>query len=124
MSPTMQNASTIDAYIALYPPKVQELLQELREQIQKAAPTATETISYGIPTFKLNGNLVHFGAYAHHIGFYPGAEAIEVFSSALSPYVVSKGTVQFQLTEPIPFDLVTKITLFRVSKNQDKKTKQ
>ncbi len=112
---------TIDEYIALYPEEVQKLLQKLRETIHETAPEATEAMAYGIPTFKLNGNLVHFGGFKNHIGFFPGAEGIEVFSKELTGYVQSKGTVQFPLDKPIPYDIVKKIVKFRVSQQLEKK---
>jgi uncharacterized protein YdhG (YjbR/CyaY superfamily) len=111
---------TIDEYIAYFPVEVQTILQHVRDTIKSAAPTATEAISYGIPTFRLNGNLVHFAGYARHIGFYPGGEGVEVFKDELTSYKTSKGTIQFPLDKPIPFDLIKKITLFRVEKNSAK----
>lgn len=123
MSYTMKAYKNIDEYISNYNPEVQKLLQKIRTSIQKAAPDATEAISYGIPTYKLNGNLVHFGAFKKHIGFFPGAEAIEIFEKELTEYVTSKGTIQFPLNQPIPVELVTKITKYRVTKNLEKKKK-
>lgn len=117
----MKAYANIDEYIANFPDDVQKLLGKIRTTIQKAAPEATEGISYGIPTFKLHGNLVHFGAYPKHIGFYPGAEAIAVFQKDLKGYVQSKGTVQFQLDQPIPYELIEKITKYRVEKSTEKK---
>ena len=91
----------------------------MRETIQKAAPTAKEAILYAIPTFKLNGNLVHFAAFKNHIGFYPGGtSAIQTFKEELAPYKQGKGSVQFPLDKPIPFELVKKIVKFRVKQNQ------
>lgn len=113
----MKTFQTIDAYIGDFPSEVQVILQKMRQTIKKVAPKATEAISYGIPTLKLNGNLVHFGGFKHHVGFFPGSEAIEVFAKDLSKYKTSKGTIQFQLDEPIPYDLITQITEFRVKKN-------
>jgi uncharacterized protein YdhG (YjbR/CyaY superfamily) len=118
----MKNATTIDEYIALYPKDVQVLLEKLRKTIRDVVPEATEAISYGIPTFKLNGkNLVHFGGYAKHIGFYPAPKGIEAFKEELSVYEGGKGTVQFPLDKPIPYDLVKKIVAFRASENLAKK---
>ncbi len=108
---------TIDEYIATQPKEVAILLEKVRKTIQKAAPEATEAISYAIPTFKLYGNLVHFANFKNHIGFYPGASGVENFKEDLTDYTYSKGTIQFQLTEPIPFDLIEKITKFRVEEN-------
>ncbi|MFX0012021.1 MAG: iron chaperone, partial [Candidatus Hermodarchaeota archaeon] len=100
---------TIDEYISKFPENVQEILQNLRKTISKSAPEAREAISYQIPTFKLNGNLVHFAAYKNHIGFYPTPSGIEAFKNELTSYKVSKGTIQFPLNKPIPFDLIQKI---------------
>ncbi len=118
----MQKYKNIDEYIHNFPPEVQSILQQVRAVIQKIAPQASEAIAYGIPTFKLNGNLVHFAGYEHHIGFYPGAEAIEEFAQDLKKYKTSKGTIQFSLTGDIPYDLLEKITIYRVQKNLSKAT--
>lgn len=120
MESKMKPTSTIDEHITQFPIATQKKLQEIRELVRSLAPGAIETISYGIPTFKLNGNLVHFAGYANHIGFYPGSEAIEVFKYELVGYKTSKGTVQFPLDRPLPLDLIRKITLFRVAKNSKK----
>lgn len=114
-------AENVDAYIAEFPQDVQRLLAQMRETIKLAAPKAEETISYAIPTFKLNGNLVHFAGYANHVGFYPGAGGIAAFAGELSAYKTSKGTVQFPLDRPLPLTLVTKIVKFRVKQNLEKK---
>ncbi len=110
---------TIDEFIAIFPENVKEILQKIRQTIHEAAPEAKENISYGIPTFTLKGNLVHFSAYEHHIGFYPGAGAIVAFKDDLKAYNTSKGTVQFPLDQPIPYDLIKKITLYRVSQQTE-----
>lgn len=112
---------TIDEYIKMFPPNVQALLEEMRQAIRKAAPEATEAISYQIPTFKLNGNLVHFAAFKDHIGFYPTSSGVAAFEKDLSKYKTSKGTVLFPLDKPIPYDLVRKIVLFRVKENSARK---
>jgi uncharacterized protein YdhG (YjbR/CyaY superfamily) len=112
---------TIDAYIDTFSKNVQSILQELRQVIEDAAPEAEEAISYQIPTFKLNGNLVWFAAFKNHIGFYPRESAIEAFKEELSTYDVSKGTIRFPLDKPIPFDLVRKIVKYRVKENLRKK---
>ena len=106
---------SIDEYIAGFPDDVQRILKELRSVIKKSAPGAQEAINYGIPTFKLNGNLVHFAAFKKHIGFYPTPSAIDVFKTDLSNYEVSKGAIKFPINKPIPFDLVEKIVRFRVN---------
>jgi uncharacterized protein YdhG (YjbR/CyaY superfamily) len=126
MISTGKKFKTIDEYIKSFPEDVQTILENIRRTIQQAAPEATETISYQIPTFKLHGNLVHFAAFKNHIGFYPTPKAIEVFNRELSAYEVSKGTIRFPLGEEIQYDLIEKITLFRVNENLKKiqKSKQ
>jgi uncharacterized protein YdhG (YjbR/CyaY superfamily) len=118
----MKSYSTIDEFIAGFPAPVQKILTQLRETIRKAAPEAEETINYGIPTFKLGGNLVHFGCYAKHIGFYPTPTAISAFKKELKPYKCSKGTVQFPLDQPVPLDLVRRMVKFRVAEVLSEKT--
>ncbi len=113
-------AKDIDSFIATFPEETQKLLQQVRETIKKAAPEAEETINYGIPTFKLNGNLVHFSGYKNHIGFYPGASGIKTFEQELSIYKSAKGSVQFPIDQAMPLDLITKITKFRVQQNLEK----
>jgi uncharacterized protein YdhG (YjbR/CyaY superfamily) len=110
----------IDSYIAIFPQDIQVILEKLRKTIREAAPEATETISYQMPTFRLNGNLVHFAAYENHIGFYPAPSGITAFKNEISVYKNAKGSVQFPLKEPLPFDLITKIVKFRVSENLKK----
>ena len=111
---------SIDEYISSFPPNMQTLLQQIRQAIKEAAPQATEAISYQMPAFKQNGVLVWFAAFKNHIGFYPTASGIEAFKEKLAPYKTSKGTVQFPLNEPIPFDLIKEIVRFRVKANMDK----
>ena len=115
---------TIDEYIALQSEENALILEKIRETIRTIAPNAEEKISYGIPTFKLHGNLVHFAAYKNHIGFYPGASGVAHFISELSNYNTSKGTIKFQLDEKIPYDLIKKITEFRVNENLQKLNKK
>jgi uncharacterized protein YdhG (YjbR/CyaY superfamily) len=112
----------IDQYIAGYPEEVQAYLVKMREVIRKHAPAAEEKIGYGIPTFTLNGNLVHFAAYKHHIGFYPAPSGIAAFNEELSKYTTSKGAVQFPLDKPLPVTLIGKIVKFRVKENLEKST--
>jgi uncharacterized protein YdhG (YjbR/CyaY superfamily) len=113
--------SDIDSYIATFPVEVQGKLQKIRETVQKAAPAATEKISYGMPTFFLEGNLVHFAAYKNHIGWYPTPSAITAFQEELSIYQNAKGSVQFPLDLPVPLDLISKMVQFRVRENLEKK---
>ena len=121
MSRTKKTFKTIDEYIATFPQEVQVILEQLRKIIREAAPEAEEAIRYQMPTFRLNGNLVHFAAYKNHIGFYPTPSAIEKFTEKLSSYKTSKGAIQFPLKEPIPFALVKEIVRFRVKENMNSK---
>lgn len=115
---------TIDEYIATFPQNIQDILEDVRKAIRDSAPDAQEAITYGVPTFKLNGNLVHFAAYKKHLGFYPaGSSAIEAFKTELSNYSLSKGTIRFPLDEPIPLELVKKIVKFRVKQNVSRSKK-
>lgn len=119
----MKSYTTIDDYIASYPKNVQALLRQMRKTIKAAAPKAEEAISYGIATFKLNGNLVHFGGFVHHVSFFPGSAAIVRFKKELQKYTTSKGTVQFPFDEKLPLALIKKIVKFRVKQNEVKKKK-
>jgi uncharacterized protein YdhG (YjbR/CyaY superfamily) len=116
----MKTVSDIDQYIAGFPEETQVLLQQVRAAIRKIVPEAGEKMSYGIPTFTLNGNLVHFAGYKHHIGFYPGASGIKAFEKELSVYKNSKGAVQFPLDQPLPISIINKIVKFRVKESQEK----
>ena len=109
-----QKYETIEEYIVDFPENIREALQNLRRVIKRTAPGAEEAINYGIPTFKLNGNLVHFAAFKKHVGFYPNPSAIEAFKNELSAYEISKGSVKFPLDKPIPFDIIEEIVKFRV----------
>lgn len=116
--------ANIDEYIATFPAEVREVLEKVRATIQKAAPKAEEAISYNIPTFKLNGNLVHFAGYKNHIGFYPGADGIETFRKEISSYKNAKGSVQFPLDKSMPLALIAKIVKYRVEMNLAKAKKK
>ena len=118
----MKKSKDIDAYIKNFPKDVQLILEKIRTTIKKAAPKAEEAISYGIPTFRLNGNLVHFGGFKNHIGFFPTSSGVAKFKKELQSYKISKGTIQFSLNNPVPYQLIHKITKFRVSENTKKKT--
>jgi uncharacterized protein YdhG (YjbR/CyaY superfamily) len=119
MTPPGTAINTIDEYISTFPPDVREILEKLRKTIHEAAPEAEEAMRYGIPTFRLNDNLVHFAAFEHHIGFYPTPSAIVAFREELSPYKHAKGSVRFPLDEPIPYDLVRKIVEYRVKESRE-----
>ena len=111
------SATTIDEYLAEFPPETRRALEEVRAAVREAAPDAVETISYAIPTFDLKGrHLVHFAGYARHVGFYPGADGIARFSEDLAGYESAKGSVRFPLGRPLPLDLVRRITAYRVER--------
>ncbi len=118
MTPNQEAPQTIDAYIAAFPEDVQAVLQHIRRTIHETAPEATEAIAYGMPTFRLHGNLVHFAAFKNHIGFYPVPSGMAAFQEELSAYKQGKGSVQFPLNEPIPYDLIQRIVRFRVEENR------
>jgi uncharacterized protein YdhG (YjbR/CyaY superfamily) len=117
MKTAQAEPQNIDEYIAGFPKDVQELLRKIRTTIKKAAPDAGEAIKYRMPTFTLNGNLVHFAAFKNHIGFYPAPSGIEAFKGELSAYEGAKGSVRFPLDKPIPFDLISRIVKFRVKES-------
>jgi len=112
--------ATIDEYISRYPPEIREKLEALRKVIRGSAPDAKEKISYRMPAFDQGGILVYFAAFKDHIGFFPTASGVEAFKGELSEYKTSKGTIQFPLDKPMPFDLVRRIVKFRVSENLKK----
>ena len=115
---------TIEQYISTFPLEVQQILEKMRQIIRKEAPDAEESISYGMPTFKLYGRpLVYFAAFQHHIGFYPLPAVIDTFKSDLTRYKHARGSIQFPLDQPIPYELITKIVIFRVQEqiNNNKK---
>jgi uncharacterized protein YdhG (YjbR/CyaY superfamily) len=115
----------INEYIAGFPTETQKKLEQIRMIIKKAAPDAEETISYGMPAFKLYGNLVYFAAFTNHIGFYSLPSGNETFKKELSVYKTGRGSVQFPLDKPMPLDLISEIVKFRVAENlQKKKPKQ
>ena len=120
MSPKKSSWKNIDEYIAAFPESTQEILKKMRAVIREAAPDAAETINYDIPTFTLHGNLVHFGAFKNHIGFYPAPSGIDAFRKELSIYEGAKGSVKFPIGQPIPYDLVAEIVKFRVIENLNK----
>ena len=112
--------NSIDEYIATFPEEIRTILQETREIIKAAAPDAEEKISYQMPTFALKGNLVHFAAFKHHIGFYPTPSGIEAFKEEIARYQGAKGSIRFPLDEPMPLDLITRIVNMRVAENLKK----
>lgn len=124
MNKSKRPVTTIDEYIETFPIDVQKILQSVRKTIKNSAPKAEEAISYGIPTFKLNGNLVHFAAYQNHIGFYPASSGVRTFAKELTAYKTSKGTIQFPIDQPMPLALIRKIVKFRVKENAEKAKKK
>jgi len=120
MQSNIKAPGTIDEYIAGFPADIQVILQKIRKTIKDAAPDAQEAISYQMPTFKFHGNLVHFAAFKNHIGFYPVPSGIEKFKAELSVYKQGKGSVQFPLDQPIPYDLISRVVKYRVEENLKK----
>lgn len=117
MDNSQHRFTTIDEYIASFPPEIQAILQEIRATIRETAPDAEEKISYQMPTFYLHGNLVHFAAFKLHIGFYPTPTGVEAFQERLSVYKGAKGSVQFPLDQPMPLDLIREIVHYRVQES-------
>ena len=116
--PTVRAApENIDEYIASFSPQVQAILEGIRLTIRSAAPDAQETISYRIPTFTLNGALVHFAAFKEHIGFYPPVRGDARLVTASSIYAGEKGNLRFPLDQPIPYGLIEKLVKLRVKQN-------
>jgi uncharacterized protein YdhG (YjbR/CyaY superfamily) len=120
MSADQTAPKNIDEYIAGFPDDVQEILEMIRRTIRKAAPDAEEKISYEMPAFTLNGNLIHFAAYTKHIGLYPAPTGTEEFNRELSAYRAAKSSVRFPLDKPIPFDLISRIVKIRVKENLER----
>ena len=120
MDTAKQSFKNVDEYIATFPEDVQVVLQQLRQTIHDAVPDAVEAISYQMPTFKLNGNLIHFAAFKDHYGLYPTPSGIDAFQQELAPYSVAKGSIRFPKNQPIPFDLVTRIVQYRVQEMRQK----
>lgn len=120
LSDTKKNPITVEEYIQEFPKEVQEILQKIRAIVKEEAPEAQEKISYGMPTFSYKGVLVHFAAYKNHIGFYPTPSGIAKFEEQLKPYRHAKGSVQFLLSKPIPYDLIRQMIKTRVKENLTK----
>jgi len=115
---------TIRQYMENFPESTQKILRKLHKAIKETAPDAEETISYNMPAFMLNGPLVYYAGYKHHIGFYPTGAGITAFKDVISDYKHSKGAIQFPIDEPLPLDLVKKIVKHRVKMNLEKKEKR
>ena len=110
--------NSIDEYIGLFPSEVQDILITLRKVIKETAPEATEKISYQMPTFAMQGNLVHFAAFKKHIGFYPAPSGVAAFTDKLVEYKTSKGAIQFPIDKPLPYELIREIVRYRVDENR------
>jgi uncharacterized protein YdhG (YjbR/CyaY superfamily) len=122
MAKSKKQLKTIDEYIAAFPKEVQDVLEKIRSAIRESAPKAEEAISYRIPAFRLNGSRgsVYFAGWKNHIGFYPTPSGIEAFKKEMAPFKQEKGSVQFPLDKPIPYDLVKKIVRYKVTENLEK----
>ncbi|HLO90605.1 MAG TPA: DUF1801 domain-containing protein [Lentimicrobium sp.] len=119
----MEKAKNVDEYIAGFDPAIQQMMQQLRELVKQSAPQAQETISYGMPAFKLNGPLLYFAAHTKHLGFYPaGTSTVDVFKKA--GFEVTKGSVHFYYGQPLPDDLIKDMVKFRVQENLARKKKK
>jgi uncharacterized protein YdhG (YjbR/CyaY superfamily) len=112
--------TSVDEYIAMFPLQVQTILRKMHQIIHEEAPNAIEKISYQMPTFYLHGNLVHFAAYKNHIGFYPTPSGVSMFEKELAPYKTAKGSINFPLKEPLPYELIRSIVRLRVKENLEK----
>ena len=124
MISTKNKFENIDEYISSFPKEIQTKLEQIRKAIKKAAPGAEEVISYQIPAFKQNHVLVYFAAFKNHIGFFPTSNPLKVFSKELSKYETSKGTIRFPLNKKIPFELITRITKYRLKEDLAKQGKK
>jgi uncharacterized protein YdhG (YjbR/CyaY superfamily) len=126
MNKNERTCDTVEQYITGFPPDVQEILQKIRTIIKEEAPSATERIAYGMPTYTMEKNLIHFAGYARHIGLYPTPTGIDAFRDELAAYKNAKGSVQFPLSEPIPYDLIRRIARYRVAEqaSQNKPTRK
>ena len=122
MSTDQSTPKSIDDYIAGFPAEVQDILQKIRSTIRETAPEAEEKISYQMPAFTLNGNLVYFAAWKDHIGFYPPTTGDEEISKELAVYEGPKGNLKFPLDKPIPYALITRIVKLRVKQNMERAT--
>jgi uncharacterized protein YdhG (YjbR/CyaY superfamily) len=116
----MKEYKNVDEYVASFPEATQILLELLREIVLTTVPDVEERISYGMPSYKWNGVLVYFGAYAKHIGFYPTGSSLVVFQDELTSYKHSKGTIQLPLNQALPLNLLTRIVQFRMKENEEK----
>ena len=116
----MQKFESVGDYIKAQSPEKQELLTKIRTVLNEVIPEATEAIKYGMPTLVFHGNLLHYAAQKNHIGYYPAPSGITAFAKELTPYHTSKGAIQFPLDQPLPWELIKKIALFRKEENLTK----
>lgn len=119
---TRAKPKNVDEYISSFSPEVQAVLEKIRLTIRNAAPNAQEAISYGMPTFRLNGTLVYFAAFKKHIGFFPPVKGDARLKKAISTYAGEKGNLQFPLDQPIPYGLIERIVRLKVKQNLSKAT--
>jgi uncharacterized protein YdhG (YjbR/CyaY superfamily) len=110
-------AIDIDGYIAAQPEAVRPLLEQVRAAVRRAAPEATEVISYRIPAFRQHGVLVYFAAFKRHIGFYPPVQDDTDLQAAAAPYAGEKGNLRFPMDRPLPLDLIERITRLRLAQD-------
>ena len=113
--------TTVDEYIAQCPANVQEILQKIRAVIREAAPEAEERIGYGIPAYHQNGPVIYFAGYARHVSIHPTPSGAEAFAEEVARYQKGKGTLQFPINEPIPYDLIRRLTVYRLAEDQKRK---
>lgn len=124
MAPNKTKFKNTDEYIASFPVETQKILEQIRAAVKRAAPEAVETLKYQMPTFTLNGNLIHFGAFSKHIGIYPAPKGDDAFRKELSVYKSEKSTIRIPLDKPMPIDLITRIVKLRVKETGERaKTK-
>ena len=115
-----RNMKTIDEYIETFEPNIKKTLNEIRNFIKSNVPEATEKISYGMPTFYLHGNLIHFAAFKDHYSIFPSPSGIEAFKKELAPYRTGKGTLSFPIGKPIPWKIIQRVIQFRIIENKEK----
>ena len=119
MDPFTPSLDSVDAYIQSFPENIQQILQEIRNTVKSVVPEAQESIGYKMPALTYKGRpLVYFAAFRNHIGFYPIPSGIEAFQAELAVYKCSKGAVQFPLDQPMPLELIARITAFRAEENR------
>lgn len=117
--------NSIDEYIETFPENIQAVLHQVRKTIKAAAPKAGEKISYGIPTFTMNGKyLIYFAGWKSHISIYPIPVGDDAFNQEVAPYVSGKGTLKFPLDKPIPLKLITKIVKLKVAEHSGRTDKK